>query len=73
MKTILKEATIKGICLMDGKDSVVNIFPSHEKGIKFFLNGEKIEADAFNVISTQNCFVLGNEKIKVRLVEHFMA
>jgi UDP-3-O-[3-hydroxymyristoyl] N-acetylglucosamine deacetylase len=73
MTTILEKITAKGTCLMDGRDSVVNIFPSEEKSIRFFLNGEKVEANAFNVISTQNCVVLGSEKIQIRLVEHFMA
>ena len=73
MTTILKETNITGKCLMSAADSTVTLFPSKEKGIRFFSNGEKIEANVSNVISTQNCVVIGNEKIQVKLIEHFMA
>lgn len=75
MGTIQKEIKISGICLMDGKNCDVNIFPSNEKGIRFFPKNAKepIEAIVENVISTQNCTVLANGNSKIALVEHFMA
>lgn len=75
MATINKEIKITGKCLMDGKESIVTIKPSNQKGIRFYPNNstEFIPADINNVISTQNCTVLGSGTLKIRLVEHFMA
>lgn len=75
MPTLLKEINISGKALMSGKESTVNLFPSNEKGIRFFIHGcdKPVEANPFNVVSTDNCTVLGNESCKVVLVEHFMA
>lgn len=59
--------------LMSNKPSTVKISQNGEKGI-WFVNGDnKICADANNVISTQNCVVVGNQNIQVGLIEHFMA
>lgn len=73
MSTIKEEIKISGKCLMDGKESNVTLFPCKEKGVRFFLNGETLQANVQNVISTMNCVVLGNAKAQIRLIEHFMA
>lgn len=75
MTTIKKEINISGKTLMTGKECSVTLFPSKEKGIRFFLQGceQPVAASPFNVISTENCTVLGNENCKIMLVEHFMA
>ncbi|OGI04190.1 MAG: hypothetical protein A2Y25_08770 [Candidatus Melainabacteria bacterium GWF2_37_15] len=76
MQTTGKEITISGKGLMSGRECSVNLFPSEEKGIRFYLSNSKtpIIACAENVVSTDNCVVLGNsEGLKVVLVEHFMA
>ncbi|MDD3014071.1 MAG: UDP-3-O-acyl-N-acetylglucosamine deacetylase [Candidatus Gastranaerophilales bacterium] len=75
MTTIKKEIEMSGICLMDGKESTIRILPSEKKGIYFYLNNSKtsIKACPENVISTQNCTVLGSDDVHIRLVEHFMA
>lgn len=75
MATINQEIKISGKCLMDGKESTVTIKPSNDKGIRFYPNNsnEFVLADVNNVISTQNCTVLGSGGQQIRLVEHFMA
>lgn len=75
MATLCKEVNISGKTLMTGQDCSVTLFPSKEKGIKFFVNGCKkpIIAAPSNVVSTENCVVLANQQTKVALVEHFMA
>ena len=42
------------------------------KRYKIFA-GKSIEAKVENVISTEHCTVIGNDEIKVMLIEHFMA
>jgi len=75
MSTIKKEIEISGISLMDGKESTVRVLPSEKKGIYFYPDNSKenIKACPKNVISTQNCTVLGSKNTQIRLVEHFMA
>jgi UDP-3-O-[3-hydroxymyristoyl] N-acetylglucosamine deacetylase len=76
MRTLKKEVNITGKALMSGKDCTVNIFPSQEKGIRFFVEGCKqpVLASTNSVVSTENCVVLANQEgAKVILVEHFMA
>jgi len=75
MATIKKKVNLSGKTLMTGKECSVTLFPSKTQGINFFVEGgEKIFlADPFNVVSTDNCTVLGNGASKVMLVEHFMA
>jgi len=75
MTTIKKTINISGITLMSGQESSVTLFPSKEKGIRFFIRGSEkpILASPFSVVSTDNCTVLGNGTSKVILVEHFMA
>lgn len=61
---------------MSGKECNVNLFPSEQKGIRFYVPDVKtpILADYKNVVSSQNCVTLANnEGAKVILVEHFMA
>lgn len=75
MATLKKEITISGKGLMGGKECNVTLFPSKEKGIRFFVKGcdEAIVADCQNVVSTENCVVIANNSSKVILIEHFMA
>jgi len=75
MCTLNKEIEISGISLMDGKESTVRILPSEKKGIYFYPNNSDISIKACpkNVISTQNCTILGSKDKTVKLVEHFMA
>ena len=75
MTTIKKQINLSGKTLMSGKESSVTLFPPTEKGIRFYIRGSEqpILASPYNVISTENCVVLGNGASKVILVEHFMA
>lgn len=76
MQTITKEITIAGKGLMSGLECNVTLFPSEKKGIRFYLSDAQVPVTAScdNVVSTDNCVVLGNkEGAKVVLVEHFMA
>ncbi len=76
MKTVKNEINIAGKSLMSGIDCKVNIFPSVEPGIKFYISGSKtpVFASHKNVVSTDNCVTLANDEgSKVVLVEHFMA
>lgn len=73
MSTIKKETVLKSIALMTGVESEVRVCPSDKKGLRFHLGNETIEATVDNVVSTEHCTVLGNSKIKVMLIEHFMA
>lgn len=75
MSTLKKETEIAGICLMDGKESNVRLLPSDKKGIYFYPDNSDtgIKACLENVVSTQNCVVLGNNNKNIKLVEHFMA
>jgi len=75
MTTIKKEIKISGKTLMTGKECSVTLFPSNNKGIRFFAQGceQPVIASPFNVFSTENCTALGNENCKIMLVEHFMA
>ena len=73
VNTIEKEITLSSVALMTGIESSVRLVPSDKKGIRFHLADQTIEAKVDNVVSTEHCTVLGNENIKVMLVEHFMA
>ncbi|MDD3149309.1 MAG: UDP-3-O-acyl-N-acetylglucosamine deacetylase [Candidatus Gastranaerophilales bacterium] len=73
MATLKKNIQLSGTGLMSGSESKLTIFPSEQKGIRFFTANQEILASAENVISTQNCVVLGNDTAKIILVEHFMA
>lgn len=74
MTTINSEIKLSGICLMDGKETNVTLFPSTEKGIRFYNGDNKLEASVESVASTMNCVVLASQTgQQVRLIEHFMA
>ncbi len=73
MGTLKKEVVLKSVALMTGLESEAKVCPSKEKGIRFHFAGKSIEAKVENVISTEHCTVIGNDEIKVMLIEHFMA
>lgn len=75
MTTILNKIEISGNSLMKNRECSVQIFPSQEGVIRFFVekSQEAIVADVNNVVSTNHCIVLGNKKNKIMLTEHFMA
>lgn len=59
--------------LMSNQPSSVMISQDGKTGIRFFNGKNSVEASVENVISTQNCTVIGNQNIQVGLIEHFMA
>ena len=65
--------SISSNTLMSNKTSTVTVSQSKNEGIRFFKNDTEVFADTNNVISTQNCTVIGNPKIQIGLIEHFMA
>lgn len=71
--TIAKETSVTSKALMTGADCTAKLVPSDKKGIRFHIGGNVIEAHVDNVVSTEHCTVIGNENIKVMLIEHFMA
>lgn len=75
MTTILNKIEVSGNSLMKNHECSVQIFPSNEGKIRFFVEGsqEPIILDIDNVTSTNHCVVLGNKKKKIMLVEHFSA
>lgn len=84
MTTILKEINITGNSLMRNLMTTVCIKPSEEKGIKFFVSGDKegFLADIDNVVTTKHCVTLANRdkknffgkyRYKAMLCEHFFA
>ena len=73
MATLKKEVILKSIALMTGIESEAKVCPSGKSGIRFHFNGKTIEANTDNVISTEHCTVIGNNEIKIMLIEHFMA
>jgi len=76
VKTIKEAVKLSGVGLMSGHNSNVSLFPSGEKGIRFFVAGSKVPVIASfkNILSTDNCVILGNDASnKVILVEHFMS
>ncbi len=73
MGTIASEFTVKSAALMTGIESEARVCPSNIKGIRFHFNNETLEANIDNVVSTEHCTVIGNGKIKIMLIEHFMA
>ena len=73
MTTIVKEFEITSQGLMTGLESKVKCMPSNEKGIRFHVGNEIVEAKVENVIATDHCVVVGNQNVKVMLIEHFMA
>ncbi len=73
VNTIAKETSVTSKGLMTGIECTAKLVPSDQKGIRFHLGNNVIEAHVDNVISTEHCTVIGNENIKVMLIEHFMA
>ena len=73
VNTIAKEVTVSSKGLMTGLDSTAKLVPSDKKGIRFHLGDKFVEAGVDNVVSTEHCTVIGNQDIKVMLIEHFMA
>ena len=73
MTTIKKEISVKSTALMTGLDCEAKLIPSTTKGIRFYFDGHSVEANVENVVSTEHCTVIGNQNIKVMLIEHFMA
>lgn len=73
MNTIIKEVQISSVSLMSGIESSVRVVSSTEKGIRFHLGDKRVLAHIDNVVSTDHCTVIGNNEIKVALIEHFMA
>src|SRR5574344_245796 len=71
--TISKEVSVSSKSLMTGADSTVRLVPSDTKGIRFHLGDKVVSASVDNVVSTEHCTVIGNQDIKVMLIEHFMA
>ena len=77
MKTVKSSIKLSGTGLMFAAPVEVELKPSENKGIRFFINDGVIEADANNVVSTEHCVVVADikngAKNKVALIEHFMA
>ncbi|HIS88586.1 TPA: UDP-3-O-acyl-N-acetylglucosamine deacetylase [Candidatus Avigastranaerophilus faecigallinarum] len=73
MSTIKQEVILKSVALMTGVESEARVCPSDKKGLRFHFNGKTIDANIDNVVSTEHCTVIGNNEIKVMLIEHFMA
>ena len=74
MTTINKEISISGNGLMKNKPCTVNFFPSKTGKIRYFVGGEEpFDADVDNVLATDHCVVLGNNKTKAMLTEHLSA
>ena len=73
MATIKKEVVLKSVALMTGAECEAKVCPSNEKGLRFHIGGGVVEANIDNVVSTEHCTVIGNQYVKVMLIEHFMA
>ena len=68
-----QQISVSSNALMSNTNTTATIFPNASKEIKFFLGGSWVIPSCDSVLSTQNCVVVGNEQIKVCLIEHFMA
>ena len=73
MTTIKKEISVKSVALMTGMECEARLVPSQNKGIRFHFDNQTIEAKVENVVSTEHCTVIGNQNVRVMLIEHFMA
>lgn len=71
--TLKSETQITGNGLMKNKPCTVKFFPSQEGRIRYFVNGEEFDAGVDNVLSTEHCVVLGNNKAQAMLTEHLTA
>lgn len=73
-KTLKDKLKFCGRGLHTGEYSEVILEPSKKNtGINFFLNNKKISASVENVVSTQNCTVLGTDGEKIFTVEHLLS
>lgn len=73
MNTINKEVEISSVSLMSGLDSTAKLVPSDKKGIRFHFAGQVVDASVGTLLSTEHCTVIGNQDVKIVLIEHFMA
>lgn len=75
MVSILTKTQITGNGLMKNQECRVEISPSNEGEIRFFVKGSQnpIVAHIDNLKSTDHCVTLSNGRDKVMLIEHFMA
>ncbi len=77
MKTVKSSFKVNGAGLMSGAPVELEIKPSDEKGIRFYINDGVVEAKLENVVSTEHCVVLADVEVgaarKIALIEHFMA
>jgi UDP-3-O-[3-hydroxymyristoyl] N-acetylglucosamine deacetylase len=73
--TIIKEAQISGNGLMKNRPCKVELFPSKEGVIRFFVKDSStpIILDVNNVDNTNHCVVLGSKRNTIMLTEHFTA
>lgn len=71
--TMTKTISISSNTLMSNQPCSVEMFQNEQKGIIFHNGNNSVKACVDNVISTQNCTVIGNQNIQVGLIEHFMA
>lgn len=67
-RTLLKAITLQGLGLHSGVPVTVTVNPG-ERGIRFHLEGEVINAVPSNVTDTSRCTMLG----RVRTIEHLMS
>ena len=68
-----QQIAVSSNALMSNSMTTATVFENDVNQIRFFLGGNSVIADCDNVVSTQNCTAIGNETIKVALIEHFMA
>jgi len=75
LSTILNEISISGNGLMKNKVCKVELFPSREGVIRFFVkdSSNPIILDVDNVDNTNHCVVLGSKGNSIMLTEHFTA
>ncbi len=73
MNATEKEIVLKSSALMTGLESEARVRLSETGGIRFHYNGKTVEAGIENVLSTEHCVVIGNNGVKIMLIEHFMA
>ena len=69
----MEQISVTSNTLMSNTNTCAKINASQTGEIRFWQGENWIKADCNNVVSTQNCTVLGNQSMKVALIEHFMA
>ncbi len=73
-KTLKEKVKFCGNGLHTGQYCEVVLEPAKEgTGINFFVDGQKIYSCIENVLSTQNCTVIGSGKTKIFTVEHLLS